>query len=122
MKLLIRTRTESQYYGYTGVESDLDENELHTGIFKPVYAAPVTYKGNISAPSGSVLQAFDGLEIRYTHVLVMDNPKADIRETGYIVWKGKTYDITAVSSSLNVLSATLLQRTEDNGDQVISNG
>ena len=122
MRLLIRNRTTFQYYGYTGLDSDLDENDLHTGIPKPVYADPVTYKGNISSPSGAAVQAFDGLDIRYTHVLVMDNPKADIRETGYIVWKGKTYDVTAVRPSLNVLSVALHQRTVDNGDQLIDDG
>lgn len=119
MRLLVRNCTAFDYYKYTGLDSDLDENNLHTGIWKPVYAEPVTYTGNISSPSGAAVQAFDGLEIRYTHVLVMDNPDADISETGYIVWKGKTYDVTAVRPSLNVLSVALEQRTIDNGDQTI---
>ena len=117
MKLLKRNCTEFEYYAYTGLDSDIDEDGLHTGIFKPVYKTPVTYKGNISTPSGQTVQAFDGLEIRYSHVLVMDDPKADISETGYIVWKGNTYDITAVRPSLNVLSVALRQRTKDHGDQ-----
>ena len=117
MKLLIRNRTEFEYYAYTGLDSDVDENDLHTGIWKPVYDDPVTYKGNISSPSGGAVQAFDGLEIRYTHVLVMDNPNVDIKETGYIVWKGNTYDITAVRPSLNSVSIALRKRTADNGDQ-----
>lgn len=117
MKLLIRNRTEFEYYAYSGLESDEDENGLHTGVWHPVYDDPVTYKGNISAPSGSAVQAFDGLEVRYTHVLLMDNPNADISETGYIVWKGKEYDVTAVRPSLNVLSVALRMRTENHGDQ-----
>lgn len=117
MKLLIRNRTEFEYYAYSGLESDEDENGLHTGVWHPVYDEPVTYKGNISAPSGSAVQAFDGLEVRYTHVLLMDNPNADISEAGYIVWKGKEYDVTAVRPSLNVLSVALRMRTENHGDQ-----
>ena len=118
MRLLIRNRTEFAYYGYTGLDSDIDEETgLHTGVPKPVYKDPVTYNGNISAPSGAAVQAFDGLEIRYTHILLMDDPNADISETGYIVWKGKKYDVTAVRPSLNVLSVALRQRTEDHGDQ-----
>ena len=118
MKLLIRNRTEFEYYAYTGVDSDVDEETgMHTGVWRPVYDEPVTYKGNISAPSGSAVQAFDGLEVRYTHVLLMDNPNADISEAGYIVWKGKTYDVTAVRPSLNVLSVALRMRTENHGDQ-----
>lgn len=117
MKLLKRNCTEFEYYAYTGLDSDVNEDGLHTGIWKPIYGDPVTYKGNISSPSGAAVQAFDGLEIRYTHVLVMDNPNIDIRETGYIVWKGRKYDINAVRPSLNVLSVALQQRTEDHGDQ-----
>lgn len=117
MKLLIRNRTEFEYYAYTGLETDEDENGMHTGVWRPVYDNPVTYKGNISSPSGSAVQAFDGLEVRYTHVLLMDDPNADISETGYIVWKGKEYDVTAVRPSLNVLSVALRMRTENHGDQ-----
>lgn len=120
MKLVKRNCTEFQYYAYTGLYTDLDENGLHTGVPRPLYAAPVTYVGNISSPSGAAVQAYDGIDIRYTHSLVMDNPNADIRETGYIVWQGKPYDITAVRPSLNVLSVALYQRTEDNGDQPIT--
>ena len=118
MKLLIRNRTEFEYYGYKGVDSDVDEETgMHTGVWRPVYDEPVTYKRNISAPSGSAVQAFDGLEVRYTHVLLMDNPNADISEAGYIVWKGKEYDVPAVRPSLNVLSVALRMRTENHGDQ-----
>ena len=119
MKLLRRNTTEFEYYAYTGLDDDIDPaTELHTGIPKPVYEEPVTYRGTISAPSGSAVQAFDGLEVRYTNILVMDNPNADIHETGYIVCKGKQYLITAVRPSMNVLSIALIERTVDHGDQM----
>ena len=118
MRLLKRNMTEFEYYGYTGVDSDVDaETGLHTGVPMPLYSDPVTYKGNISAPSGSVVQAFDGLEIQYTHILLMDDTKADIHEEGYIKWRGNKYDITGVRPSLNVLSVALRQRLNDYGDQ-----
>ena len=117
VRLLKRNRTEFKYYAYTGLDTDEDENGLHTGVWQPVYSAPVTYSGNISSPSGSAVQAFDGLEIRYSHVLVMDDPNVDIRETGYVEWRNHKYDVTAVRPSMNVLSVALLQRTEDHGDQ-----
>lgn len=117
MILLKRNSTEFKYYAYTGLDSDLNNDGLHTGIWKPVYADPVIYKGNISAPSGAAIQAFEGLEIRYTHVLLMDNPNVDIHETGYIEWKERQYDITAVRPSLNVMSIALRERIKDNGDQ-----
>lgn len=117
MKCLKRNLTEFTYYPYTGLETDLNEDGLHTGEFHPEYGSPVSYKGNISSPSGSAVQAFDGLEVLYTHVLVMDDPKADIRENGYIVWNGKQYDVTAVRPSINSVTIGLQQRTADYGDQ-----
>ena len=117
MKLLKRNCKEFEYYAYTGLDSDLNSDGLHTGVWQPIYADPVTYVGNISTPSGSAVQAFDGLDIRYSHVLVMDDPDADIEETGYVRYKGKRYDITAVRPSLNVLSVALRQRTKNHGDQ-----
>lgn len=120
MRLLIRNRTEFEYYAYTGLESDEDENGMHTGVWHPVYDNPVTYKGNISVPSGIAVQAFDGLEIRYSHVLLMDDPNADIREDGKVKWNDRMYSITAVRPSLNVLSVALLAETVNNGDQRIN--
>lgn len=119
MRLLFRNRTEFMYYAYTGLDSDEDENGLHTGVWHPVYAEPVTFSGNISVPSGSAIQAFDGLDVRYTHVLLMDNPNADISEAGMIQWRKRMYKITAVRPSMNVLYVALLAETVNNGDQYI---
>ena len=119
MKLLKRNTTEFEYFAYTGLESDLNEDGLHTGVPKPVYDDPVTYRGNISVPSGQTAQAFDGLGIRYTHVLVLDKPDIGIKEDGIIRWKGELYFIRASLPSLNVLSIALQQRTKNNGDQEI---
>lgn len=121
MKLLKRNCTEFAYYAYEGLGSDVDRDGFHTGIPQRVYATePKTYRGNISSPSGAAVQAFDGLDIRYSHVLVMDDPTVDIKETGYIEWKGNLYDVTAVRPSLNFLSVALMERTKDNGDQNVS--
>ena len=78
MKLLKRNTDEFRYYKHSGLLTDIDEDGMHTGEFRPVYADPVTYRGNISSPSGSAVQAFDGLEIRYTHTLLMDKPDVDL--------------------------------------------
>ena len=121
MKLLFRNMTDFEYLPYTGLETDIDEETgLHTGEFRPDYGSAVTYRGNISVPSGAAMQAFDGLEVRYSHILVMDDPNADIRETGKIRWKNRLYQITAVRPSLNVLSVAMLAETVDYGDQPVS--
>lgn len=113
MRLLRRNTTVFEYLPCTGEATDLDENDRHTGEFHPVYGDPVEYRGNISAPSGRTQQAFYGEDIRYTHILVMDDPEAEIEENGQIRWKGAVYDIQAVRPSLNVLSIALRKRTQN---------
>ena len=112
MRLLRRNTTEFEYLPPTGNETDIDANGDHTGDFHPEYGDPITYRGNISAPSGQVQHQFYGLDIRYTHTLLMDDPTADIHERGLIRWQGHTYDIQAVCPSLNVLSVALRRQTD----------
>ena len=116
MKLLYRNTKEFEYLPYMGQETDLNEYGEHTGEFHPEYGDPVTYRGNISSPSGQTTQQFYGMDIRYTHVLVMDNPKADIRETGLVRWKDELYDIKAVKPSLNALSIALRKQTVNHAE------
>lgn len=118
MKLLRRNCTKFEYLPYDGLESDLNEDGLHTGVFVPQYGDPVEYVGNISVPSGAASQAFDGIEVRYSHILLMNNLSADIHETGKVRWKGRMYTVTAVRPGLNVLAVALLSDTVDNGDQL----
>lgn len=119
MKLLRRNTTEFEYLPMTGEGSDV-VNGYNTGNFPPVYGNPIPKRGNISSPSGYTNQTFFGQDIRYTHVLVMDHPDEDIKETGQIRWKGELYDIRAVRPSLNALSAALRKQTvnhaEGNGE------
>lgn len=112
MKLCRRNTTVFDYQAYLGEEEKL-LNGLHTGNTKPRYADPVPYRGNISAPSGSVVNSLFGQDIRYTHVLVMDDPNADIAENGLVRWKDSEYDITAVRPSINVLTVALKKRTKN---------
>ena len=110
MRLLRRNTTVFDYRAYTGEEEVLN-GTLHTGIFAPAYAAPVQFRGNISVPSGFATDNLFGVNTQYTHVLVMDDPEADIKEDGLIDWKGATYEIKAVRPSLNVLSVALKKLT-----------
>lgn len=119
MKLLRRNCTEFEYKAYKGETSGKDEDGNYTGDPVVLYEDPVTYWGDISVPNGQVVQAFDGLGIRYSHVLLMDDVTLDIKEAGLIIWNGRTYQIKAVLPSLNVLSIALMQCTEDHGDQYI---
>lgn len=106
MKLLKRNETDFTYTAYAGKEEVLS-NGRHTGKFEVSYAEPIPYRGNISVPSGQALQQLFGIETSYTHVLLMDNPDADIREDGLIQWKGYVYEIKAVRPSINVLAVAL---------------
>ena len=116
MKLLLRNCTEFEYMPSDGTETDLNEDGEHTGEYRPVYGEPIEYTGNICAPSGHTNQTFYGEDIRYTHTLVMDDPEADIKETGLVRWKDHLYEITAVRPSLNGLSVALRRMTEDHGE------
>lgn len=111
MKCLRRNLAEFDYRAYAGRE-EVIVNERHTGRYEVTYADPVKYRGNISVPSGLVQNVFPGIVQDYTHVLVMDDPDADIAENGMIDWKGDTYQIMAVNPSLNVLSVALKKLTK----------
>ena len=116
MRLLKRNTTKFEYLPYDGTVTDLNDEGEHTGEFVPAYGTAVEYTGNISIPSGSVNPTFYGKDIRYTHVLLMDDPKADIRENGVIRWNGNLYDVTAVRPSLNSLSVALKQQTGNHAE------
>ena len=116
MKCLRRNMTEFEYLPGDGVQTDLNEDGEHTGEFHPEYGEPITYRGNISAPSGRTNQQFYGEDIRYTHTLIMDKPDVEINEYGLIRWKGELYSITAVRPSLNSFTAALQRQTADYGE------
>ena len=108
MKLLKRNETEFTYTPYNGKVEILKDGK-HTGKSAVSYGNAVTYRGNISLPYGQAVQQLFGIETKYTHVLLMDDTEADIRESGLIQWKGNEYVITAVRPSLNVLAVALKQ-------------
>ena len=113
MRGLKRNQKKFQYYPHTGLTSDLNSDGDHTGQREPVYGSPVTYSGTFSTASGQTSPTFYGRDLRYTHVLVMTNMKADIKETGYILWKGDKYEIKAVADSLNVKNIALRRMSPD---------
>lgn len=113
MKLLLRNTTEFEYLPYTGVDSDLNDDNEHTGEYHHVYGDPVWYRGNISSPSNEVNQTLYGTDIRYTHTLLLDDPNAAIDEYGQVRWRGDLYDIQAVIPSINSLTVALQKRTKD---------
>lgn len=122
MKLLKRNMTEFEYLPYDGTETDLNESGEHTGEFHQSYGSPVKMKGNISSPSGYVNPTFYGADIRYTHILIMDQPDPGINEYGLIRWKGEMYEVRAVRPSLNALSVALRKQTVDHEDPYVPDG
>lgn len=117
MRLQRINMTEFGYRALTGTAEVLTADGRHTGNYQPSYADAVSYEGNISIPYGYATQQWFGLDTRYTHVLVMEDPDADIKEGGLIEWKGNTYDITAVRPSINQLAVALKKRTTVGGEQ-----
>lgn len=122
MRLLQRNLTEFEYIPQTE-ETDIDpETGLHTGEFRPVTAEddedaePILYEGNISVASQYATYTLFGTDIRYTHVLVMDDPEVEIDEYGKIRWNGDLYDIRAVRPSLNSVSIALRKQTKNHAE------
>lgn len=103
-------------------EEEIIVDGLHTGNTKAKYGEPVTYRGNISAPSGSTVNQLFGITTPYSHVLVMDKPKANIKEDGIIEYGNAKYEIKAVRPSLNVLTIALRKQTEGDAESGDSNG
>lgn len=110
MKLLRRNTVTFGYRAYLG-EIETTPDGMHSGDWHPQYDTPVTYRGNISPATGTAEPDMFGLDVRYSHVLLMDDMSADIGEDGLIEWQGSQYDVVAVSRSFNVISAALMKRT-----------
>ena len=117
MRLMKRNTKKFVYKAHTGEEEVLCDG-MHTGIYTPTYTEGVEYTGNISAPSGFVTPDLFGIETNYTHVLLTDKPKADIKEDGLIECEGVTYEIRAVRASLNVMSVALKEVTVNHAQPV----
>ena len=120
MRILRRNTTLFEYLPNTGTGDDLDENGMHTGEYDHTKGSAVQYRGNISMPSGSSVNTFYGLEALYTHTLVMDDPDVDIREGGFVRWKGRMYDVVAVRPSINFVSIALREQTVNHAE--VTNG
>ena len=113
MQRLTRNLKTLAYLPYTGVTSDLTDNNEHTGEFHRVYGDPVIIKGNISSPSGRISEMFYGQDVRYTHTLVLDGTDTGVTEDGLIRWNGELYDIQAIRPTLNATSVALRKQTTD---------
>lgn len=106
MRLLKRNTTEFEHLAYKGKQEVLD-NGRHTGRLNPQYADPVGYRGMIDLPSGYVARELFGINLDYTHILVMDDRNAPFKEADLIMWGGDQYEILAVRRSINFLSVAM---------------
>lgn len=113
MRLQKRNTTTFEYRANLGKQETL-LNGMHTGNMSITYGTPVQYRGNISAPSGFATDNLFGVNTPYTHILLMDDPNANIAEDGLIDWKGGVYEVKAVRPSLNVLAVALKKMTANN--------
>ena len=116
MKCLKRNMREFTYTPCLG-KTEIMSGDKHTGKFTVAYGDPVSYQGTFSVPGGQANRELFGIDTKYTHVLLMDNPDADIREDGLIQYKGSVYDIKAIRDSLNVLAIALMKRTGDGSNE-----
>lgn len=117
MKCLKRNKSMFLYMPRLSDETDLNDEGEHTGDFKAEYGASVLYYGNISAPSGHANQLFYGMDLRYTHILVMDNIYTSIQENGRIWWNWEYYEVIAVRRTLNAVSIALRKMTPEEAEE-----
>ena len=115
MRLLERLKTDFTYRAYEGKQENLKDGK-HTGLHQATYADAVAMRGHIGPPAGVVQARMFGQETRYTHVLLVDDPKTIIAESGLIDWNGKSYEVLAVRPTQNYVSVALRERTgSENG-------
>ena len=115
MKLLRRNLTSFEYRACIEQEEVLDDGR-HTGRYATTYDDPVVMKGNLTVPSGYVSDRWFGIETNYTHILLVDDPKADIRENGLVCVGNDKYEIRAVRPSLNMMSIALRKLHRNPGE------
>lgn len=118
MRLLKRNLEPFEYRAYSGKEETLTDNGMHTGHYDVVYEPPVRYMGNFSEARGYASQKMFGRDANYTHVLIVDDPKALMTENGLIDYKEDSYVITAVRASTNYLALALRKRTKNTAEPV----
>lgn len=112
MRLLKRNLTTVEYHAYLRKEEILNDGK-HTGRPNVVYADPVFFEGNLSAPSAYATHQLFGIDTNYTHVLLIEGNDTGIEEEGLIVHNDNVYEIRSVRPSLNVTAIALLKRTKN---------
>lgn len=112
MKLLKRNLKTVEYLAYRGKEEILSDGK-HTGRMEVVYDDPVVFEGNLSVPNTYASHHMFGIDVNYTHVLMLEGTDTGIEEEGLIVYGDDTYEIRSVRESLNVTTVALRKRTKN---------
>lgn len=112
MRLCRRNLTCMEYRAYLGKQEKLKDGK-HTGQFVDTYADPVTYEGNMSTASGFAADKLFGINVDYTHVLMLPQTDPEIDEAGLFDWRGHTYFVQAVHPGLNHTTVALKRKSAD---------
>jgi len=115
MRTLRRNTVLFTYRPYEGKAYRENSDGRKTGTLNPVYGPGTTCRGNLAPATGFAANNWFGVNTRYTHIVLMDDSTADIRETGRIDYGGAEYEITAVRKSVNVLALALRRLTGSEG-------
>ena len=112
MRLLKRQEIAFEYIPNLGTEEILVDGK-HTGRYEAHYDTPVSYKGNLAMPTGYVQATWFGIDKQYSHILIMEDPNAPIKEEGIIRCKDDVFVIQAVRPSYNFLSVAMRRITPE---------
>ena len=80
---------------------------MHTGRYEIRYGDPTPYRGSISAGNGYVRKEIFGIDLDYSHTVLLNDMSADIEETGRIQWRNGLYEIKKVVSTFNVIAIAM---------------
>lgn len=114
MRLLKRNLTEFGHMPYLGKREILVDGK-HTGRYETSYGGPILCEGYVAVPTGYINATWFGIDLDYSHILLMDDPKAGIKEEDRIEWQGATYEVKAVRPSINFLSIAMKRLTVEPG-------
>lgn len=101
MRGLARNKSTIQYILYESYEEEQDSNGYYTGAQIPRYSDPVSIRASVSASRGTSEVDLFGINVPYTHTIIVDDMTCPVDENSIFYISGKPYAVLLVAKSLN---------------------
>ena len=119
MRNLERNKTTIKYVLYTGFTDEVDSNGLYTGTKIPTYTQPIEIKASVSASRGTTDLDLFGINVPYTHTVIVDDITCPIDENSILYINNKPYAVLLVAKSLNHISYAIRELNDREAESVI---